>query len=306
MIDESKLIRNENKFSKNFGKINKSQVIEVICDDCGKSFKRVYSTQQESFIRYKRDLCRSCNLKEQYRIGERVCSLIDYNKSEENHKNWEERFGKEKAEKLKKEFSEKYKGENNPNSRTKNPTSKKGNKEWALKNMKGKKWEELFGPEKAKIAKEKLSKKNKGSGNPMYGKPSPQGSGNGWCGWYNNLFFRSILELSFLIKNPNVKSAEYIKIPYKDYNGNERNYLPDFIDEVNLYEIKPSHLVDSKENQLKFEAARVYCEDNNLNFKIITDLDINRLSDSDIKLLRESNKIKFIDRYEEKFKEKYL
>lgn len=303
MIDESKLIRNKNKFSKNFGKINKSQVIEVICDDCGKSFKRVYSVQKKSFIRYKRDLCRSCNLKEQYRIGERISSLTDYNKSEENHKTFEERFGKEKADKIKKKLSEHSSGKNNPMYGKKEHT--KGIVAFG-KSCKGKTWEEIHGKELSDKLKKQMSEKNSGKNNPMYGKPSPQGSGNGWCGWYNNLFFRSILELSFLIKNPNVKSAEYIKIPYKDYNGNERNYLPDFIDEVNLYEIKPSYLVDSKENQLKFEAARVYCENNNLNFKIITDLDINRLSDSDIKLLRESNKIKFIDRYEEKFKEKYL
>jgi hypothetical protein len=34
----------------------------------------------------------------------------------------------------------------------------------------------------------------------MYGKPSPQGSGNGWSGWYKGKYFRSIMELSFIVE----------------------------------------------------------------------------------------------------------
>jgi len=33
----------------------------------------------------------------------------------------------------------------------------------------------------------------------MYGKPAPIGSGNGWSGWYKGWYFRSLLELSFMI-----------------------------------------------------------------------------------------------------------
>lgn len=47
-------------------------------------------------------------------------------------------------------------------------------------------WISKYGKKKAdeldKIRKEKWSKLMRGSGNPMYGRPSPSGSGNGWSG----------------------------------------------------------------------------------------------------------------------------
>ena len=33
----------------------------------------------------------------------------------------------------------------------------------------------------------------------MYGRFSPRGSGNGWSGWYKEWYFRSLLELSYMI-----------------------------------------------------------------------------------------------------------
>ena len=64
-------------------------------------------------------------------------------------------------------------------------------------------WVEKYGKEvandKLKDYKTKQSENNKGDKNKMFGKPSPNGSGNGWSGWYNGWFFRSILELSYMI-----------------------------------------------------------------------------------------------------------
>ena len=99
------------------------------------------------------------------------------------------------------------------------------------KAQKGKTFEELYGKEKAEEIKKKISKRSSGSNNPMFGKPSPQGSGNGWSGWYKGFFFRSLLELSFLVKSniSEIENAEYIKIKYIDENGKERNYLPDYL-----------------------------------------------------------------------------
>ena len=63
-------------------------------------------------------------------------------------------------------------------------------------------WLEKYGKEEADkrmdIYKSKKSKRYSGKGNPMYGKPSPQGSGNGWSGWYKEHFFRSLRELSYM------------------------------------------------------------------------------------------------------------
>ena len=84
--------------------------------------------------------------------------------------------------------------------------------------------------------RQKQSELNSGENNNMYGKPSPNGSGNGWSGWYNGWFFRSIRELSYMIKvieryNLKWESGETNKwkIQYKDYDGLIRNYFPDFI-----------------------------------------------------------------------------
>ena len=64
---------------------------------------------------------------------------------------------------------------------------------------KGTTFEEFYGQEKAKVIKEKFSLRMRGKNNHMYGKPSPNGSGNGWSGHYGSFYFRSLLELSFLI-----------------------------------------------------------------------------------------------------------
>jgi hypothetical protein len=48
--------------------------------------------------------------------------------------------------------------------------------------------------------KKKMSDSISGEKNFWFGKPSPVGSGNGWSGWYKGWYFRSLLELSFMIK----------------------------------------------------------------------------------------------------------
>ena len=139
------------------------------------------------------------------------------------------------------------------------------------KSNKGKTFEEIYGKEKAAELKEKLSERFSGENNPMFGKPSPKGSGNGWSGWYKNFYFRSLLELSFLIREQReLKSAESIKIPYIDFDGTARTYHPDFICENTLIEIKPKKLLGTATNKLKFEAGKKFCENNDFQFKILT------------------------------------
>jgi len=157
--------------------------------------------------------------------------------------------------------------------------------------------------------KKKLSKANSGSNNAMYGKPSPQGSGNGWSGWYNGFYFRSLLELSYLkylfdndVKFRTAETQEF-KVEYKDWEGNKRNYFPDFYleDTKEIVEIKPKKLVNSKQNKSKFKAAKKKYGNK---FKIITE-EI-KISDDEIKILYENHEVKFLERYENKLKEKYL
>lgn len=114
--------------------------------------------------------------------------------------------------------------------------------------------------------------------------------GNASCltGWYNNLFFRSSLELSFLHKNndKNIVSCETneFKVIYIK-NGLLKCYYPDFHDGSFIYEIKPSSLLKLNDNILKIdEAIKKYSE----SFKIVTEKDCSYLKKKEIIELIES------------------
>jgi hypothetical protein len=140
-------------------------------------------------------------------------------------------------------------------------------------------WVEKFGKkiadEKMIEYKKKQSLLNRGEKNNMYGKPSPKNSGNGICGWYKGWFFRSLLELSymiFVIERFNLSwesgEIEKYKIPY-NFDGINKNYFPDFvINEKYVIECKPKKLWKIKINEVKFKFAKDFCDKNNLIFKI--------------------------------------
>lgn len=167
-------------------------------------------------------------------------------------------------------------------------------------------WVERYGKqladEKMKKYRETQSINNSGTKNNMFGKPSPIGSGNGWSGWYKGWYFRSLKELTYMIKvieryNLEWKSAETkdLTIRYFDYNLIERSYTADFI--INnryMVEIKPKKLWDSPLIKLKKDAAIEFCNSRGLKYKLI---DIDRLSNQEIITLLDNNLIKFIDRY---------
>jgi hypothetical protein len=153
------------------------------------------------------------------------------------------------------------------------------------------------------------SKNSSGENNPMFGRPAPEGSGNGWSGWYKGIFFRSLLELAFLKKmieeGINFESGE-LKchgIPYVMDDTN-RTYFPDYylVDTETYVEIKPKRLTLSRENMIKFEAAKLSCN----NFQVITEYDIKKLTNEEIVRLYISGDLKWMERYEHKFFEKYL
>jgi hypothetical protein len=86
--------------------------------------------------------------------------------------------------------------------------------------------------------------------------------------------YRSSWEVMFHENNPHL-DYELIRIPYT-YDNKERVYIVDFCDQVNkvLYEVKPREFVNQPLNQSKFEAARLWCRENDYAFKIITKEDL--------------------------------
>jgi hypothetical protein len=197
-----------------------------------------------------------------------------------------------KTEEFRKKMSESVSGKNNP--------------------MFGKSvydvWFEKYGKqiadEKLIEYKKKQSLINSGEKNSMYGKPAPINSGNGICGWYKGWFFRSLLELSYMIYVierfnliwENGESEKY-KISYTQ-DGISKNYFPDFvINGTYIVECKPKKLWTNSKNSLKFESAEKYCEKNNYFFKV---RDIPKLKKSELLSLINSGLVELTNKWKNK------
>jgi hypothetical protein len=139
-----------------------------------------------------------------------------------------------------------------------------------------------------KNRKQALSKKMTGSGNPMYNKPVPVGSGAGISGYYKNYYFRSLTEYyaikNFEIKNINFicndvskkKNSKKITVKYK-LNGVDRTYTPDFVlNNDTVCEVKNSYTINSKETKEKLKALRKFIEKSQQYkyLKVITEKDL--------------------------------
>ena len=172
-------------------------------------------------------------------------------------------------------------------------------------------WIDRYGKEEAdrRMAeyKRKKSEKSKGKNNPMYGKPAPKGSGNGISGWYKGWYFRSLRELSYMIKVIEKEGHEWksldntsdFRIKYLDANGHERSYCPDFlIDNKIVVEIKPKKLQGLDLVVRKQNAAMMYCKTRNL-VHIITDVEI--LDFSIIEQLVNNEVVRLTDKSLKKF-----
>lgn len=124
-------------------------------------------------------------------------------------------------------------------------------------------YDDRYGVEQSNKIKKILSISSSGENNPMYGKQVPMYSGAGTKGYYNDFFFRSLIECAFIHKctadGIDVINAE-TKDFWVDYEINEvkRIYRPDFYlkESDTVVEIKHSRFINTQENQLKFIAAK--------------------------------------------------
>lgn len=282
-----------------------------ICETCGAI--KEYSCIQSYSASKKRKNCNKCK-RNVFQYYKDTLSEEDYNlKLKELKLKWKEKssgknnpmYGKSSynvlVEKYGKPEADKRWQKHNENTSKHNTRPMLGKSVYSV-------WLEKYGKEIADQKLEELKKKqsinSSGENNPMYGKPPPNGSGNGWKGWYKNWFFRSLRELSYMIniiekENLNWETGEKIKIEYIDYKGIKRTYRPDFIINKNkLIEIKPKKLHNSPSVLSKMNAALEYCKNNNLEYEL-TDCII--LSDYEILNLYNNKIIKFSDRYNIKF-----
>ena len=96
-------------------------------------------------------------------------------------------------------------------------------------------------------------------------------SNSHFCGWYNGLHFRSSLELSFLFMNKDVTFISCEKNEYKiiyEKDSKPKTYYPDYTDGDIIYEIKPSTLLEYKDNDLKIKKGLELYGDK---YKVITE-----------------------------------
>ncbi len=174
-------------------------------------------------------------------------------------------------------------------------------------------WLVKYGKEEADRRREKnrslCSKRCTGSGNPMYGKPTPQGAGNGWKGWYKGTFFRSLRELFFMIEVLEKSGVQWVngekreyRMEYVDPQGQVRTYSPDYIvPGVAMYEIKPKRLWASPLVLAKKKAAEERCKETGMEY-ILVDQPID--GDKLVEIYKQGN-IKWLKKSEERFKAYY-
>jgi hypothetical protein len=280
------------KYKKN-GKIYKTQKVTVMCDKCKKEYELPFYYYIKGNQKNDSDICKPC-----------ITRLLQKGKT------IEERLGNSKAIEMKNKLSLFIRTNGSPAKGYRWTKDQKENLKKARPNNLT--YEEKYGIEKSIEMKNNLSIKSSGKNNPMYNKLSPQGSGNGWSGWYKGWYFRSLRELSYMINVIEANNQQWIScenakysIPYK-FMGADRIYFADFIiDNKYMIEIKPQKLLNTPNVLAKKEAAINWCQVNNLTYILISDKEFSILSQSSIKTLHDKSIIKFIDRYEEKYKENY-
>jgi len=284
------------------------------CPDCG--CLQSYATKKAlNFYIKKNKKCRSCVMKGKYTgkklteenkikisessRGENKDFYGKKHSAETRHRLTDQKLGKKLTEEHKESISNGMKGEKNP----------MYNK--SLYDIWLNKYGKEIADQKLIEFKQKISNATSSKNNPMFGKPSPKGSGNGWKGWYNGIFFRSLLELSFLVNyierfNMKWESAEQSKwaISYFKPTGDEATYFADYIiNDRYMVEIKPKSLVNTPMVKAKSLEAMAYCEAHGLKYKIITP---QKLKETNILELHKNNKIKFTKYYEDRFRKEFI
>lgn len=151
----------------------------------------------------------------------------------------------------------------------------------------GKSLEVIYGVEQAQDMKRRMSLAQRGEKNPAYGKVYLNG-GKSVKGHYKGLFFRSLLEYSFMkhLENDGLSLSDDVDyecfiVPYT-LEGRTRTYRIDFYvkSRSTVYEIKPSYVMKrvSSINEVKWNAAREFFTQRGLEFRVMTDFDFPKIA----------------------------
>jgi len=185
-----------------------------------------------------------------------------------------------------------------------NPNKNKG----TLNGRYGKKLIDLMTPENYKSFQEKLKLQGfkEGELNPQYGKAPPKDAGKGYQGWYKNLYFRSTLELNFLLNFEEKNGFLPFSAEKKKYiisYGDKKTYRPDFVCEVSkvVFEIKSKKFINSKENIEKANNAICHFLKMDYKYIIITEENLNNFIGYNnilpkLKIWHETNLIKLTNK----------
>lgn len=273
----------------------------IKCDECDNVINyKFLSTYKSSIKRSKTfGLCSSCLKKgdrnpffNKKHSKESMDKMIDTSNNSEERKKY---YKKIKTEEYRKELSEKLK---------KNPPMK-GNSYYNV-------WVVKYGVDKADEMNRECSLKKsvKGEKNYWFGKTPPFGSGNGWSGWYKGWYFRSLLELSYMVNVIEKYDLKWVtgesnkfKISF-NYKDDVKNYFPDFIlNDKYMVECKPKKLWKTKLVIIKKKSAEEFCQKNGLIYKL---RDVPKISDNEINFLYQKGELIWIDRYFIKFQERIM
>lgn len=152
----------------------------------------------------------------------------------------------------------------------------------------GKNLEEIYGEQKAKKIRDKLSASTTGSKNPAFGKSYTSG-GRSIKGYYKGRFFRSLFEYSFMKHLESIGRSLQEDIDYESFtipylkNGIERTYRIDFFDKKSniAYEVKPFYVTKMKklleDQEVKWDAATTFFQTLGIAFKVVTENEFRKI-----------------------------
>lgn len=133
---------------------------------------------------------------------------------------------------------------------------------------------------------------------------APTQAGGGWTGHFRGHHFDSLLELAYIkqcLDNGIEIERCTEKVHYEDETGKSHVYFPDFVVNGKIIEVKPSALVNIDLNRHKHKAAH---KKFGKKFLIVTEKDVDILSDDVIRWLHFLGELTFTEKYERKYLER--